>query len=94
MGDDQALGTIDIESGPVRLLVARRETGVEIVRLDEPSWRFLSNLCAGLPIEAALDAAGDLDCSTALAEHLASGRLRGFELAPCSTKLLESGINE
>ena len=80
-GDDQALGTIDIESGPVRLLVERRETGVEVERLDEPSWLFLSTLCAGLPIEAALDVAGDFDCSTALADHLTSGRFSGFELA-------------
>ncbi len=79
-GNDEALGTIDIGSGPVRLLVERRETGVEVERLDEPSWLFLSALCAGQPIEAALDVAGDFDCSTALADHLTSGRFSGFEL--------------
>ena len=81
MGDDQALGTIDIESGPVRLLVARRETGVEVERLDERPGFSCRHLCAGLPIEAALDVAGDFDCSTALADHLTSGRFSGFELA-------------
>lgn len=87
--DDEALGKVDVESGPVNLLVERRETGVEVVRLGEPSWLFLSNLCAGQPIGAALDMAGDFDCSVALADHLASGRFSGFELqaagAPSST---------
>lgn len=87
--DDEALGKVDVGSGPVNLLVERRETGIEVARLGESSWRFLSNLCAGQPIGAALDIAGDFDCSVALADHLASGRFSGFELeaadAPGST---------
>lgn len=80
--DEAALGNIDIESGPVNLLVERRNTGVEVERLDEQSWLFLSKLCAGQSIEAALDLAGDFDCSVALAEHLALGRFCRFDLAP------------
>jgi len=79
--DDDALRQIDIESGPINLLVERRETGIEVERADEPSWLFLSTLCAGQPIEVALELAGDLDCPTALADHLASGRFSEFELA-------------
>ena len=80
--DDEALGNVDIGSGPVNLLVERRDTGIEVERLDEQSWRFLSKLCAGQRIEAALDTAGDFDCSVALAEHLALGRFCRFDLAP------------
>ena len=80
--DDGALGNVDIESGPVNLLVERRDTGIEVERLDEKSWLLLSKLCAGQPIEAALDMAGDFDCSVALAEHLALGRFCRFDLAP------------
>ena len=54
-------------------------------RLDEQSWLFLSRLGAAQPIEAALDMAGDLDCSVALGEHLASGRFFHFELAAPET---------
>ena len=79
--DDGALGRVDIESGPVNLLVERRDTGIEVERLDEQSWLFLSNLCAGQSIEEALDMAGDFDCSVALGEHLALGRFCRFDLA-------------
>jgi hypothetical protein len=79
--DDETLGNVDIESGPVILLVERRDTGIEVERLDEQSWLFLSKLCAGQPIEAVLDAAGDFDCSAVLAEHLALGRFCRFDLA-------------
>jgi hypothetical protein len=81
-GDDEALGKVDIESGPVNLLVERRETGIEVERLDRQSWLFLSKLCAGQPIETVLDTAGDFDRSVALAEHLALGRFYRFDLAP------------
>jgi hypothetical protein len=79
--DDEALGKVDIESEPINLLVERRDTGIVVERLDEQSWLFLSRLCAAQPIEAALDMTGDLDCSVALGEHLASGRFCHFELA-------------
>src|SRR5712664_982063 len=86
--DDEALGKVDIESGLVNLLVERRETGIEVERLDEQSWLFLSNLCAGQPIEAALDMAGDFDCSVALADHLTLGRFCRSELAALGTSSL------
>ncbi|MEW6640639.1 HvfC/BufC N-terminal domain-containing protein [Bradyrhizobium elkanii] len=76
--DDGALANIDIETGSVHLLTERRRTDVEVVRLDEPAWRFMTELCAGHPMQVALDIAGDFDCSTALAEHLALGRFVAF----------------
>jgi hypothetical protein len=78
--DDDALGGIGLGSGPVNLLVERRATGVEVERLTDEAWRFLSALCAGRSIESALDDVGDLDCAAALAEHLALGRFAEFVL--------------
>ena len=90
-GDDETLGNIDIESGPVWLLVERRDTGIEVERLDEPAWLFLSRLCGGQPIEKALNMADDFDCAVALAEHLALGRFCRFDFAPESSGLSIKG---
>ena len=79
-GDDEALGSVDPASGRVRLLVERRRTGVDVERLDGDAWTFLSRLCAGEPIEEAIDLDSDLDVSSVLAAHLSGGRFAGFEL--------------
>lgn len=79
--DDRALTAIDPDAGQVSLLVARSESGVEVVRLDEPAWRFAAALCAGTPLGAALDLAEGIDAPALLAAHLAAGRFVGFELA-------------
>lgn len=80
-GDDEALTSLDINAGPVHLLVERRATGVEVVPLDAPAWHFLADLCGGRPLQSALDRATGLDTSAALAEHLATGRFTAFVLA-------------
>ena len=78
--DDNAMAAIDLEAGPVRLLVERRATGVEVTRLEEPAWRFAAALCASQPLWIAIAAAPEVDAATLLAEHLAAGRFIGFEL--------------
>jgi hypothetical protein len=80
--DDRQLGAIDIEGGPVHLLVERGEGGVQVVRLETPAWQFAERLLAGDPIELALDTSVSFDASAALADHFASGRFISFELAP------------
>jgi hypothetical protein len=77
--DDDAMAAIDLDAGRVRLLVERRDTGVEVTRLDEPAWRFATALCASRPRQIAIDAALEVDATTLLAEHLAAGRFIGFE---------------
>ena len=77
-GDETALRNVDPGSGPIGILIERRSTGVEVERLDEQAWSFLAKLCAGASIETALQPAGDFDCATALAEHLALGRFTAF----------------
>jgi hypothetical protein len=80
--DDEALGNVDLASGPRNILVERRADGVEVACLGERAWRFLARLCAGWPIEEAVADNGELDCSAALAEHLALGRFAAFSLSP------------
>ena len=78
--DDAALAQVDTDTGPVDLLIERNSNGVEVDRLSAEAWRFLLDLCSGRSIEEALEAAGDFDCSIALAQHLALGRFVGFAL--------------
>jgi len=76
--DDAGLATLDLDAGPVCLLVERPETSVEVRRLPEPAWRFAADLFAGLPL-AALDRP-DVDAPVLLAEHLVAQRFVGFSL--------------
>ncbi len=85
-GSDEALADLDVDAGPVYLLVDRHTTGVEVVRFEEPAWRFIADLCAGRSIQSALERVADFDCATALAEHLAVGRFVAFELTAHGAK--------
>jgi hypothetical protein len=78
--DEPAMAAIDLESGPVSLLVQRLEIGIDVIRISESEWRFATQLCSGRPLQTALDAAPGLDAATALAGHLAAGRFIGFRL--------------
>jgi hypothetical protein len=82
--DDDALGRVDLECGPRHVLVERRSAGVEVECLDAEAFAFLSKLCAGSPIEAALVESTEFDCAAALAQHLALGRFAAFALAATS----------
>jgi Putative DNA-binding domain len=79
--DDATLAGLDLAGAPFHLLVERQSTGVEVTRLDPQAWAFASALCAGRPLEAALDAAAGIDATALLAAHLAAGRFVGFSLA-------------
>ena len=78
--DDNAMAAIDLDAGPVRLLVERRATGVEVTRLEDPAWRFAAALCASRPLQTAIDTAPGVDAAALLAEHFAAGRFIRFEL--------------
>jgi hypothetical protein len=80
-GDDAELMNLDTSAaGPINLVVERRPAGVEVIRLDQPAWHFLTALCDGEPLHSAIDKATGLDASTTLAEHLAAGRFIAFEV--------------
>ena len=78
--DDATLGALDLSDAPVRLLIQRLSTGVDVKRVSEPEWRFASALCTGQPLHEAIDRAADFDVTTALAEHLAAGRFVAFSI--------------
>ena len=78
--DDAALAAIDLSSGPAWLLVQRGPSDVELTRLYEEPWRFVSALCAGCPLGLALDGHPGIDAPAALADLLAHGRFTGFAL--------------
>lgn len=78
--DDAAIASIDLTSGPVRLLVHRRDSGIEVIRASEPAWRFAVELFSSTPLQAAFDAAADLDSTVLLGDHLAAGRLIDFRV--------------
>jgi hypothetical protein len=90
-GDDAALAAIDLNAGPVYLLVERRATGVEVSRLDAAAWRFAAALCEGLPLADVFAACPTLPREPGragwhevqLAGHLAAGRFIDCRLAPC-----------
>ena len=81
-GDDAALAAVDLGTGPVHLLVERRATGVDVLRVDDGAWRFASALCEGRPLAAVIAGADDTRAYVLLAEHLAAGRFIDFRLAP------------
>jgi hypothetical protein len=80
-GDDAALAAVNADAGPVHLLIERGASGVGVLRLAEPAWRFARDLVAGRTIEAACAAADGVDVQALLAEHLAGGRLVDFHVA-------------
>jgi hypothetical protein len=80
--DEAALAALDLSSGPAWLLVQRGPAGLELLRLEEPLWRFVHALCAGHPLGAALAEHRGIDAPAALAGLLAQGRLAGFAPAP------------
>jgi len=86
--DAAALAAIDLASGPVRLLIERAQHDVEVTRLDEARWTFAEALFSGSSLSAALEAAGDPDGVSFLAEHLVAGHFTdfGLEAAPRSER--------
>jgi hypothetical protein len=82
--DDAALAALDLDASPVHLLVQRLPTGVEVIRLDDREFRFAAALCAGHPLQEALDEAIGVDAAALLAGHLAAQRFVGFTLAPAN----------
>ena len=79
--DDAAMAAITLDGNPAWLLVDRQETGVEVTRISENTWRLMSELCAARPLQAAFAVVVDTDVPAMLAEHLAAGRFVDFKVA-------------
>lgn len=73
--DDAAMAAIDLAGGPVRLLVCRSGSDVDVVRMSESEWQFTAALFSGQPLHAALPVATAADACALLAAHLVRGCL-------------------
>ena len=78
--DDEALRTIDIGIGPSWLLVRRSANGADVDSMREAEWRFTADLCAGRPLQDALDDKADIDAPLLIARHLSGGVFAGFRV--------------
>lgn len=91
-GDDAAMAAIDLDAGPVALLVHRGTSGLEVRRMKEPEWRFMSALCAGRSLQDAIDSVPGIDPAASLAEHFAAGRFSGFDLVDENSLAIQEEI--
>jgi hypothetical protein len=86
LDEDQAgMKALDPTAGPVWLLIERCAAGVQVRRMLPGAWRFTQRLCAGEPLQAALDEpAAEMhsgeELSAVLADHLASGRFTSWRI--------------
>lgn len=78
--DDAAMASVELGSGPVWLLVDRRDGAVDVRRIDECSWRFLEALCGGQSVLTTIESSAEVDGAVLLAEHLAAGHFTKLEL--------------
>lgn len=78
--DDAALARIDPTPEERHLLIERDGAGVQVRRLCGAVWRFTAQLCAAVPLHAALGERPDPQLQAALAGHLSAGRFIDFQL--------------
>jgi len=76
--DDEALGALALRGGPFFVLVWRNADGVQVGRVSQSGFAFLSAVCAGRTFGESFDAAPSPDLPALLAECLAAGRFTGF----------------
>jgi len=76
--DDDALGRLDASANLLWLLVERTARGIEVTRLEESEWRFLSALREGLSLAQAIRRTEQCaNLPAVLAVHIAAGRFAG-----------------
>ena len=73
--DDESLSRLDASASLLWLMVERTTHGVEVTRLEEGAWRFLSALREGQSFAKAVESYADL--VPILATHIAAGRFIG-----------------
>jgi putative DNA-binding protein len=80
-GSDSALAEIDIDAGPVWLMVGRRDTRVTVECIERGSWQLAQQLLSGAAIGSITDVSGEIDLAAEMAAHLATGRIVAFNLS-------------
>ena len=81
-GDDAAMAAVDLQAGPVRLLIQRGPDGISVVRCEAAAWCFARDLFASHPLDAAFAGMPETEATILLAAHMAAGRFTGFILTP------------
>lgn len=76
--DEPALAALELKGGPFFVLVWRNSDGVQVGRVSEAGFAFLSALCAGRTFGESFDAAPSPELPVLLAECLAAGRFTDF----------------
>jgi len=76
--DDAAMAAIELDAGPVFLLVRRAANGPAVTRLTPAAWQFTVSLCDGRTLQDAIATAGEVDAAAMLAEHLINGVFTAF----------------
>ncbi|MBS0245849.1 MAG: putative DNA-binding domain-containing protein [Proteobacteria bacterium] len=77
--DDDALAGVDIDSGPVWLLIERGDAGVTIARMERDEWTVARQILSGVALSA-LNTPDQIDLPEEIARHLAAGRIASFTL--------------
>jgi hypothetical protein len=80
-GNDSALAEIDIDAGPVWLLIERGKIGVRVERMQRPAWMLARQLFSRTAIASVIGASDSLDVAFEIAGHLAAGRIVSFHLS-------------
>jgi hypothetical protein len=83
--DDDALAAIDVDEGPLFIIVSRGANGVAVGRVSADEFRFAEALFSGVALSRAL-AAVHTDMSDSLAAHFITGRFTGVHLEPPNTQ--------
>ena len=78
-GDENAIASVDLQSGPIWLVVHRGQEGIAAERVASQTYAFLSHLFAGEELGVVLDLAIP-DTATILARQFACQRLLSFSL--------------
>jgi len=85
--DEAAMTAVDLAAGPVHLLIERdTDQALHVHRLRPIPWHLIDQLCAGTPLQAALDAALQAQC--------ASAGESAIEPDPTGAAELESALGE
>jgi hypothetical protein len=76
--DEAAMAAVDLESGPVHLLIERVSGSVEVTRTPVNEWPSTQALLQGRPLAELLAAPGAVDLPALLARHFSAGRVIAF----------------
>lgn len=78
--DEGEMAAIDLQSGPVYLIVERVVDAVNVVRIPAGEWTLSQALFQGRPLAELIETPGEIDVPALLAQHFTGGRLVAFAI--------------